>query len=250
MQLTKEEGGKSTQSELPWCTKLLKTTKPTEVQYSQVQRLPPSQCYLSSCKSVFYHEARKHGKGPAGLFWCWRVSSLLGQESVSVCFHLLQPLHEMVVGHFHFFDLVQGCTQLRKENRCVRKTLDWLLIWEESDLLYAWIRYYSFKLTDVFFSMTIPGPEIRDLKGQVMIMCEMHVGQYQSCLNGRFPQCWVHTSLWSFLFSAFSSSSIFSELSAEDLYLDTCPSSLFTCKTIISMNYFNYVLALTIIYLK
>lgn len=36
----------------------------------------------------------------------------------------------------------------------------------------------------------------------------------------------VFTSLWSFRFSALSSSSIFSELSAAALYLDTCPSSL------------------------
>lgn len=38
------------------------------------------------------------------------------------------------------------------------------------------------------------------------------------------------TSLWSFLFSAFSSSSTFSELSADVLYLETWPSSLLIWK--------------------
>lgn len=41
----------------------------------------------------------------------------------------------------------------------------------------------------------------------------------------------VFTSLWSFRFSALSSSSIFSELSADALYLETWPSSLLIWKT-------------------
>lgn len=44
-------------------------------------------------------------------------------------------------------------------------------------------------------------------------------------------QACVFTSLWSFRFSALSSSSTFSALSADALYLDTCPSSLLIWKT-------------------
>lgn len=118
-----------------------------------------------------------------------RVSSLLRQKSSSVCFHLFQTLYQMVVGHFHLFDLVQGCTELQK----------WTRGWDESVT------------------------ELKTVKGfqSLWFMVEVIVWTTGS----------IHTSLWSFLFSAFSSSSTFSELSAAALYLDTCPSSLLTCQT-------------------
>lgn len=129
--------------QLPWCTKLLKTTKPTIFSGSEkkAQRFRcslPDGVALVRCKSVFYHERQGNKvKGPADFFLVsyWKVleslSSLLGQKSVSVCFHLLQPLYKMVVGHFHFFDLIQGSTQLQMEKEmCEVNSWLWLQIWQ------------------------------------------------------------------------------------------------------------------------
>lgn len=41
--------------------------------------------------------------------------SLLREKSVAICFHLLQALHQVVVGHLHFLNFFQCTTQLQNE---------------------------------------------------------------------------------------------------------------------------------------
>ncbi len=66
------------------------------------------------------------------------------------------------------FPFLRSCPGLyaatKGKQMCEEDSWLWLLIWEESDLLYAWIRYYSFKLTDVFFSMDYSRPRNQRFK--------------------------------------------------------------------------------------
>lgn len=45
-------------------------------------------------------------------------TSLLRQEGVPVGLHLLEALHQMVVGHLHLLDLIQSRAQLRRNTGC------------------------------------------------------------------------------------------------------------------------------------
>lgn len=101
-----------------------------------------------------------------------------------------------------------------------RRFTRWLLVISISSILSKAVRSYKSE-REVEMNQLQNSKRSKDFSALLWFMVDVIVWTTGS----------IHTSLWSFLFSAFSSSSTFSELSAAALYLDTCPSSLLTCQT-------------------